>query len=162
MACSLLTLLSEGLFLGIATGRGGSAFDDLRRVIPSTYWDNVLMGLYNGAVILRLSDTFQEQASDCSQQNDTTYETLQSLIDGLPVRVLRNAHQLSLIPMTPLNLDNLRRSVIESLDTVVPPGYVHQSAHSVDILYARNSKAQTPRSIATPLEDCRRRDSPHW
>ena len=37
--------------------------------------------------------------------------------------------------------------VIESLDNVVPPGYVHQSAHSVDILHARNSKAQTPEAL---------------
>ena len=147
MARSLSTLLADGLFLGVATGRGGSAFEDLRRVIPAAYWDRVLLGLYNGAVIRRLSDTFQELDSDSSQQHDTTYETLQTLIDRLPVRVLRNAYQLSLIPTTPLNLDNLRRSVIESLDNVVPPGYVHQSAHSVDILHSRNSKAQTPEAL---------------
>ena len=147
MAHSLSTLLADGLFLGVATGRGGSAFEDLRRVIPAAYWDSVLLGLYNGAVMLRLSDLFQEQDSDCFQQHDTTFETLQTLINQLPVRVLRNAHQLSLIPTTPLNLDNLRRSIIESLDNVVPPGYVHQSAHSVDILHARNSKAHTPEAL---------------
>ena len=147
MARSFSTLLADGLFLGVATGRGGSAFDDLRRVIPAAYWDNVLLGLYNGAVMLHLSDTFQDQGLECYPQHDPTYETLQTLIDRLPVRVLRNAHQLSLIPTTPLNLDNLRRSVIESLDNVIPPSYVHQSAHSVDILHARNSKAQTPKEI---------------
>ena len=147
MARSLSTLLADGLFLGIATGRGGSAFDDLRRVIPAAYWDNVLLGLYNGAVMLHLSDTFLDQDSDCNPQHDATYEALQSLIDRLPVRVLRNTHQLSLVPTTPLNLDNLRRSVIESLDNVIPPSYVHQSAHSVDILHARNSKVQTIQEV---------------
>ena len=147
MARSLSTLLADGVFLGVATGRGDSAFDDLRRVIPAEYWDNVLLGLYNGAVTLHLSDTYQDQGSDWYSQDDPTYETLQTLIDRLPVRVLRNAHQLSLIPTTPLNLENLRRSVIESLDNVIPPSYVHQSAHSVDILRARNSKAQTPQEL---------------
>ena len=147
MARSLSTLLADGLFLGVATGRGDSAFEDLRRVIPAAYWDNVLLGLYNGAVMLHLSDTYQDQGSDWYPQDDPTYETLQTLIDRLPVRVLRNAHQLSLVPTTPLNLDNLRRSVIESLYNVIPPSYVHQSAHSVDILRARNSKAQTPQAL---------------
>ena len=147
MARSLSALLADGLFLGVATGRGGSAFDDLRRVIPVAYWDNVLLGLYNGAVMLHLSDAFQDHGSDGYPQYDPTYEALQTLIERLPVRLLRNPHQLSLIPTTPVNLDNLRRSVIESLDNVVPPGYVHQSAHSVDVLHARNSKAQTAEAL---------------
>ena len=147
MARSLSALLADGLCLGVATGRGGSVFDDLRRVIPVTYWDNVLLGLYNGAVMLHLSDAFQEHGSDGYPQHDPTYEVLQTLIERLPVRLLRNPHQLSLIPTTPVNLDNLRRSVIESLNNVVPPGYVHQSAHSVDVLLARNSKAQTAEAL---------------
>ena len=147
MARSLSTLLSDGLFIGVATGRGDSAFEDLRRAIPFQYWDNVLLGLYNGAVVLRLSDTLQDQNSELPPTHDATFDTLQSLIERLPVRVLRNAHQLSLVPTKPLNLDRLRRSVIECLTDVVPPGYVHQSAHSVDILHTQNSKAQTPEAL---------------
>ena len=87
------------------------------------------------------------QVQTAHPQHDPTYETLQTLIDRLPVRVLRNTNQLSLVPTTPLNLDNLRRSVIELLGNVIPPNYVHRSAHSVDILNAHNSKAQIPQEI---------------
>lgn len=147
MARSLSRLLADGLFIGVATGRGGSAFEDLRSAIPLQYWDNVLLGLYNGAVVLRLSDTLQVQDSDLPPTNDTTFDNLQSLVDRLPVQVMRNAHQLSLVPTKPLNLERLRRSVIECLADVFPPGYVHQSAHSVDIIHTRNSKAQTPAAL---------------
>ena len=147
MARLLLALLEQGLYIGIATGRGDSAYDDLRKVIPTRHRDKVLLGLYNGAVTLRLSESFQAQKTDRSTSHDAASQAIQSLVDQLPVRSLRNPHQLSLVPTTPLNLDNLRQAVIESLNGIVSPSNVHQSGHSVDILHSRNSKAEVPREL---------------
>jgi len=44
----LVRLHSAGLMIGIATGRGGSAGEDLRRVLPSDMLPLTLIGYYNG------------------------------------------------------------------------------------------------------------------
>ncbi len=148
----LSSLLEQGLYIGVATGRGGSAYNDLRKIIPATYWDKVLLGLYNGSVTLRLSEPFQDQETDCSPKHDTMLKAIQPLIDQLPVRVLCNPYQLSLVPTTPLNLDNLRRTVVESVNNIISPNQVHRSGHSVDILHTPNSKAEIPHELKRILD----------
>lgn len=57
VARALLHLLDAGARIGIATGRGRSAGEDLRRSIPQRHWSRVLVGYYNGGEIRVLSDT---------------------------------------------------------------------------------------------------------
>lgn len=52
----LIRLVEAGVVVGIATGRGKSVREDLRRLIPSSIWRHVLVGYYNGADIAPLSD----------------------------------------------------------------------------------------------------------
>jgi hypothetical protein len=49
IAMQLTRLLRAGVRIGIATGRGGSARDDLRRVLDPALWPMVTLGYYNGA-----------------------------------------------------------------------------------------------------------------
>lgn len=51
----LVRLHRAGLMIGIATGRGGSAGEDLRKVFPADMLPSVLIGYYNGGH-LRTSD----------------------------------------------------------------------------------------------------------
>ncbi len=53
---ALIKLLASGIRIGIATGRGRSARRDLREVIPSQYWPQILMGYHNGAELAPLAD----------------------------------------------------------------------------------------------------------
>ena len=41
-------LLGEGAILGVASGRGGSVHEQLRDSLYKKYWDQVVVGLYNG------------------------------------------------------------------------------------------------------------------
>lgn len=52
----LKLLLKNDIILGVATGRGKSARDDLRKVIPRTYWPKLLVGYYNCSDITSLDD----------------------------------------------------------------------------------------------------------
>lgn len=52
----LLRLLKARITLGVATGRGDSARDLLRKSIPETHWHQVVVGYYNGSEIGHLSD----------------------------------------------------------------------------------------------------------
>jgi len=51
VAESLVRLLDLGLLIGIATGRGKSVRDTVRRAVPQKAWDSVLVGYYNGGAI---------------------------------------------------------------------------------------------------------------
>ncbi len=54
IVAELNRLLDEGVRLAIATGRGGSAGEQLRNVIPNTHHAKILVGYYNGAYIRSL------------------------------------------------------------------------------------------------------------
>lgn len=47
----LVELLKAGILVGIASGRGKSIREDLRRLIPKQYWNQLIIGYYNGAEI---------------------------------------------------------------------------------------------------------------
>lgn len=50
-------LVQNGLQLGIATGRGKSAGQDLRRVLTEDIWDRIWIGYYNGTEVASLADS---------------------------------------------------------------------------------------------------------
>lgn len=56
IVAELIRILSAGIHVGIATGRGSSVRRDLQEVLPERNWGNVLVGYYNGAEIAPLSD----------------------------------------------------------------------------------------------------------
>jgi hydroxymethylpyrimidine pyrophosphatase-like HAD family hydrolase len=56
VSTALIQLLTSGIWLGIATGRGRSARRDLQKVIPAEHWARVLVGYHNGAELGYLDD----------------------------------------------------------------------------------------------------------
>lgn len=56
IAKALVALLERGIPVGIATGRGKSVRRDLRKALPPSVWDTVLIGYYNGFEMGRLDD----------------------------------------------------------------------------------------------------------
>lgn len=57
---ALRDLLERGLVVGFASGRGRSLHVDVRRWVPEPRWQQVVVGLYNGAVLLRLDEDLPE------------------------------------------------------------------------------------------------------
>lgn len=49
--------LSQGIIIGIVTGRGQSVRVELQKFIEKKYWKNVIIGYYNGAQISSLENT---------------------------------------------------------------------------------------------------------
>ena len=49
-------LLADGLRIAIMTGRGGSVHELLQKSIKKEYWQQVYLGCYNGAIIVRVSE----------------------------------------------------------------------------------------------------------
>lgn len=59
----ILRLLTTHVKVAIASGRGPSVIEELRRWIPREHWRSVLVGIYNGGVINPLSDGVQRGSS---------------------------------------------------------------------------------------------------
>lgn len=56
MAAELNRLLSAGICIGFATGRGKSIHERLCEAIDQQFWQHIIVGYYNGGVIRSLSD----------------------------------------------------------------------------------------------------------
>lgn len=63
VAAALKQLLAAQISIGVATGRGKSVRDDLRRVLPESTWDRVLVGYYNCTDIAQLTDSARPNAT---------------------------------------------------------------------------------------------------
>ena len=140
-------LLGRGLALGVATGRGGSAHKDLRQAIPHKHWDKVWLGLYNGAMILPLSDNFDGTNEEVPSDMAKIREALQPLLARLSLELSPNPYQLSLRPSTPIDLERLTQSVSELLYGIGSEYQVRRSGHSVDVFCAAHSKALLPHAV---------------
>lgn len=63
VAAAMNRLLSDGLLLGFASGRGPSIHADLRKVIDRAHWARVHVGLYNGGHIVSLDEDLEDLKS---------------------------------------------------------------------------------------------------
>jgi hypothetical protein len=64
MAEQLQRLLLAGTIMGIATGRGKSVKEALRRAIDRRHWERVVVGYYNGGDVALLDDDERPDGSD--------------------------------------------------------------------------------------------------
>ena len=65
MVSELVRLLEAGIYLGIATGRGKSVRNALRKSLPEPLWPLVFVGYYNGAEVAVLcNDSIPDGVSE--------------------------------------------------------------------------------------------------
>ena len=67
MVSELKRILSHGIIIGIATGRGQSVRQDLQRSIPSKYWGQIFIGYYNCSDIGLVGD---DSRPEVAAEND--------------------------------------------------------------------------------------------
>lgn len=138
----LTRLLDLGLYVGVATGRGGSALDALRLLLPQEHWPRVLVGVYNGGVRLALDESLPEdgmlipeiEAADALLRRSEFLSTL--------ARLKTRPAQITIEAAVPLPAGLLRRAVEEQL---FRPGEriavrLFQSGHSVDVIPTSSGK----------------------
>lgn len=135
-------LLESGIIVGIATGRGKSAKEDLRRVIPVNLWGQVQLTYYNGSQSGALGD------NDCPDSRRDSSCNLERIADLLLEHPLlkttikcdvRNS-QISIIPLSPVHYQNIYRTIAQIVN-LNPELKVLQSAHSIDVLPKNVSKS---------------------
>lgn len=133
---ALERLLGGGLIIGFASGRGQSLHRDLRRWLPESLWPRVLLGLYNGAVRLRLD----EPLGDLREPTPWSTSVVEALAT-LPLRdhldVQERGAQVTVeLAHGALHHGRLDELVRERLASTGIPGQVVVSGHSLDIVAA--------------------------
>ncbi len=130
-------LISHGVHLGIATGRGGSVIDRLREGLAERFWPEIRVGLYNCGDITALSEqqTHSTSSSEFLSHVSRIVGRLKSL--GAPIETIRTTHphQVSVRFFDGVDATRNWFMIADALrqDGLDPSRVVH-SKHSVDIL----------------------------
>ena len=143
MSEQLSKIVNSNCKLGIATGRGVSARNDLRKVIAKENWHKVIIGYYNGADISTLAD---DNAPNGEHQTCQELKEVASVLRGhqMLIDVCQQddrKYQITLSGKKQLSSEKLWYIVREILNQ---SGFINivvlRSGHSVDILAPSVSK----------------------
>lgn len=141
-------LLDNGAQLAIATGRGPSAGKAMRARINEDYWESVLVGYYNGAVLTNLSDQTDPLLTE-TPANDPFLSVLSEVPMFKGRRISANARQVSISLGAQSNARHglvLAASILAQQD--LGETKMVASSHSIDLLLGGQSKLDVVAAIA--------------
>lgn len=129
-------VLRAGVILGVASGRGKSVREDLRRRVPRELWDRVVVGYYNGSDIGGLGD---DSLPDRSRPADSALASLDGLLRGDPrLRSLITPPELRPRQLSFSARGNVAAAWRSLSDLLATPEYGSLravcSSHSIDVL----------------------------
>jgi len=153
---NLIRLLEENILIGIATGRGKSVRKEFQKIIPSKYWNNILIGYYNCSDIAPLNDDFRpiKEISDPTVINEVTdYIEHNDFLEYLVGEYEPRPNQISIIPKK----EHMRREIIQVLHCTLPMKVLSQikileSSHSIDVVASNVSKLDLISAIEEKFE----------
>ncbi len=152
IALALNNLLSKEIVIGIATGRGHTAQESLRNVIEEKYWDKVLIGNYNGSIIVKLNCDLPKKGGETSEIIKDIHKVLTN--DCLLVKqadIEEKAKQISIMPKAGFTKQTALERLYEILYKFEKIKFV-QSDHSIDILSPEVSKVHVIEKIREILK----------
>lgn len=153
MGNKLNLLLSKGILIGIATGRGRSVQKSLREIIDIKYWDRVLIGNHNGSTILPLPNDPPEFNKDT--QSPVILQAVGLLTESPELLKYSAAFdirekQISISPVPPTSMHLLLEIVLERLQALSGIKIL-QSDHSIDVLDPSVSKVKVVELVRNHL-----------
>lgn len=151
VATALTEILQTGLLIGIATGRGGGAFDLFWDTVAEGHRAQVLIGSYNGAVLRWLDEPERKSGPRQSEALLKVEDTLRRLGLSESLELRARPTQLTIKPAnenTSACVDMMWTLAEEALATAgISSLRVVRSTHSVDILPGHVSKASVTAGI---------------
>lgn len=147
----LCRLLSEGVWVGVATGRGDSVQKSLLDAIPASLRSRIHIGYHNGALVQPLEDPVDGlDGAPASQSLQRAHAALAGEVESAGLASIRaRAYQITLTPARGLALEEAWRLTKECLvrHHLNDVG-VWLSSHSVDVVAAACSKLHVVEHIA--------------
>jgi hypothetical protein len=146
----LLRLLDGGVRVGLASGRGKSLHQDLRMWVPEEHWSNLLLGLYNGGLVMTLADDLPDlSVPDQLMANVAERVSELFLVDALDIEARALQVTMGVRPGGFAQIGRLNELIAELMSR--PPALevkVVTSGHSVDIVPARTTKRTVVERVA--------------
>ena len=146
-------LLDEGIVLGVASGRGNSVYAELQTALHPQYWNRVVVGLYNGAKVVELSEDMPKSTGKIPQSLTAAHSRMRPLEEMLGFEVVVRPHQVSLRPRSVTDPSDLRTVAIEQLADIDDISIV-MSSHSVDIIPIGTSKTAVVDTLRSKRPGC--------
>ena len=147
-------LVQAGVLIGVATGRGKSVREDLRKALPKESWHHVFIGYYNGAQIADLSADDHDDHNEVSSVSSYRLKAFANSLAKHPIMGSiatwdTRTFQVSIRPLSKAVEDLVWRiahslALIEGLKST-------RSSHSVDILLPNVSKLTLHRRLADEI-----------
>ncbi len=152
----LIRLIEAGIWIGVATGRGGSVRQSLQATLPEPLWARVVIGYYNGAVIAGLSD---DGVPDRSEVPCDSLRGISAAFCTQP-EIVRSANKTVRPFQVTLETtrtvvdchlwDIVNRIIWENGDTTLR---VFRSSHSIDVVAAGVSKTNVLQNLRQTVGD---------
>lgn len=143
MAAELSRLLRGGAFVGIATGRGKSVRKSLQEALPEKFWQQVVIGYYNGAEVGMLAD---DACPDHREEVGPELRVAEELLnaDNVLARLAQFTYRLRQITLTPAEgvFPGPLWEYVHSLLLAMPAAQAValRSGHSVDVISQATTK----------------------
>lgn len=155
ISLALNRIVDHEVVLGIASGRGRSVGQALRKTLDQKVWQKVIVGYYNGGCVQRLSEgdppTNRQMHPELSNFFDLVRKHPQ-LVDTCQIEP--RPYQISLIMHPGCSLVSAMELILELLSVNRPPGIcITRSSHSIDILGPGVSKLSVVQMCSQQLAD---------
>lgn len=140
IARELDRLVRAGICVGIATGRGGSAGEELRRVLPRDTYDRIVVGYYNGGRVHPLSVNLQSIERTIDPELSPIRQELEGWMRRTDLKIRDSGVQITVEPCDERAAAEVY-GMLSSHQAIVSGALVlRRSGHSLDIVAAHVSK----------------------
>lgn len=132
----LVTLLSKGFVLGVATGRGKSVKKALKDSIPPEYWSQIIVGYYNCSEVALLdNEDTPNKGIEMNNILKQVYDLLTSYQFPTKVEFDLKPSQLTIQIGDSEKWKKVRHSIIQLIMLEnIPNIQILESSHSMDII----------------------------
>jgi len=135
----LRSILDSGAILGLASGRGRSLHTDLRYWVPKERWDRVVVGLYNGGVVLSLAAEIPDLRQP-TPWSTAAAEAIRATPSSAGLEVIERGAQVSVRALGVSDPATLAALISDRLAADKVPASVAASGHSIDVVPPSSSK----------------------
>lgn len=140
----LRNLVEGGVFVAIASGRGGSVQEQLQKSLPESCWPKIFVGLYNAGYIADLATPPTEPRPTSEFLSHVTRIVRRLKVLGVPIEKIRPTHpyQVSVRFREGVQTESKWFVIADALRQAgLDLSRVVRSKHSVDILSAAVDKS---------------------
>ena len=130
-------LLAHDVVVGVASGRGGSVQEDLRRSLARSTWPQIRLALYGGGWLTNLETNSPPDQETSEFLNHVTRIVRQLEVLGVPIKMIRSTppYQVSVRFHDGIHSEQMWFVIADALRQAgLDLSRVQRSVHSVDIL----------------------------